>query len=158
MKTTNTSQNITLLATRFILAFVTAAHGVQKSFGWFGGYGFDGTMGFFTDTIGLPYILGLGIIVAETVGMIALALGLFGRFFSGFVIAIMLGAIFSFHLPNGFYMNWGGNLAGEGYEFHLLAIGLALPVLMLGSGAYSIDHLLFSRKKTEQNMVTGMAE
>jgi putative oxidoreductase len=142
MKTNTMALNSTLLVTRFLLAFVTAAHGVQKLFGWFGGYGFNGTMGFFTETIGLPYILGVAIIIGETFGMIALALGLFGRYLSGFVILVMLGAIFSFHLPNGFYMNWGGTLQGEGFEFHILAIGLALPVTILGSGTYSLDFLL----------------
>jgi putative oxidoreductase len=146
MKANFNSTNITLLTTRLILAIVIAAHGVQKLFGWFGGYGFDGTMAFFTDTIGLPWIVGLLIILTETLGMVALALGLFGRFFSATAIIIMLGAI-NFHSANGFFMNWSGLPHGEGFEFHILAIGLALPVLILGSGAYSIDKMIAARKK-----------
>jgi putative oxidoreductase len=138
-----------LLVTRLLVAFVTAMHGVQKLFGWFGGYGFDGTLQFFTQTIGLPYIFGVLIILAETVGMIALALGVFSRVFSGAVVAIMLGAIFSFHLPNGFYMNWGGKLAGEGYEYHLLMIGLTLPVLLLGGGTFSLDTKIFATSRRD---------
>lgn len=148
MKTNVTTIDLTLLATRLILAFVTAAHGVQKLFGWFGGYGFEGTMGFFTETIGLPYVFGALIIIAETIGMIALALGLFGRVLSGSVIIIMLGAILTFHGTNGFYMNWDGIISGEGFEFHILAIGLALPVLLQGSGYFSLDYYFFKRKKS----------
>jgi putative oxidoreductase len=146
MKTNFNSTDITLLMTRLILALVTAAHGAQKLFGWFGGYGFDGTMAFFTDTIGLPWIFGLLIILTETLGMVALALGLFGRFFSAAAVVIMLGAI-NFHSANGFFMNWNGLPHGEGFEFHVLAIGLALPGLILGSGAYSIDKAIASRTR-----------
>lgn len=143
---TLTSIDTTLLTTRFVLAFVTAAHGVQKLFGWFGGYGFDGTMGFFTETIGLPYIFAVLIILTETFGMIALALGLFTRFLTASVILIMFGAIVTFHAPNGFYMNWDTTFTGEGFEFHILAMGLALPSLLLGGGAYSIDKIIFKKK------------
>jgi putative oxidoreductase len=141
MKTTK-SLDITLLITRVILAFVIASHGVQKLFGWFGGYGFDGTMGWLTGYIGLPYIAGVALILIETFGMVALAAGLFGRYLSALSILIMLGAISTFHGANGFYMNWNGDLNGEGYEYHILAIGLAIPVVLLGSGQYSLDHLL----------------
>jgi putative oxidoreductase len=147
MKTNTYSINLSLLIARLVLAFVVGAHGVQKLFGWFGGFGFDGTMEFFTNTIGLPTVLGFLLIVTETLGMIALALGLFGRFFSAAVMVIMLGAIVTLHGPNGFYMNWNGLPQGEGYEFHILAIGLALPVLILGSGDYSIDKFIFKRQK-----------
>lgn len=145
----------TLLSVRFVLGTVMAAHGAQKLLGWFGGYGFEGTMGYFMQN-GLPYILSLALILAESLGMIALALGLFSRFMSGSLILIMLGAIFTTHLQNGFFMNWFGAQAGEGFEFHVLIIGLSLVILLNGAGAYSLDALLLKkgfRKVKESQLV-----
>jgi putative oxidoreductase len=142
--TTERKFNTTLLVTRVSVSVIVLAHGVQKLFGWFNGYGFEGTMGFFTGTIGLPYIIALAVIVIESFGMLALALGLFGRFFAASLIIVMLGAIITVHGQYGFFMNWGGNLPGEGFEFHILVIALSAVTLINGSGAYSLDRLLFS--------------
>jgi len=118
------------------------AHGAQKLFGWFGGYGIEGTMMFFTDTIGLPYILGFVIILCESIGMVFLLTGLFTRLLSVSVIIIMLGAITTVHLPFGFFMNWNGNLGGEGFELHVLMIGLALLPTLYGGGNISLQNWL----------------
>ena len=134
--------DISLLIMRLSLGGVIFAHGAQKLFGWFGGYGFDGTMGYFTGTVGLPYIIGLLVILGESLGAIALMLGLFGRFMSFSLFIIMLGALVVDHAQHGFFMNWFGNQAGEGIEFDLLTFGLSLAILISGSGAYSIDHYL----------------
>jgi putative oxidoreductase len=137
------------LALRLILGVVVLSHGVQKLFGWFGGFGFDGTVNFFTQSIGIPYPFAVLIILAETFGMLLLILGIFGRYLAGSIIVIMAGAIITIHGANGFYMNWSGNLAGEGFEYHLLAIGLALALAMNGTGSYSLDRFLFKRKGHE---------
>jgi putative oxidoreductase len=134
--------NVTLLVVRITVGFIVLAHGVQKLFGWFGGYGFTGTMEFFTEFIGLPYLLGLAIILAETAGMVSLISGLFTRFMAASVIVIMIGAIVTMHFDNGFYMNWEGTSKGEGFEFHLLIIVLAAVSLLFGPGNYSLDQLL----------------
>jgi putative oxidoreductase len=139
--------DVTLFMTRLIVAVVVSAHGVQKLFGWFGGFGYEGTMSFFTQAIGLPYVFALLIIVAETFGMLALALGLFSRILSAAVIVIMLGAIFTIHRAHGFYMNWSGTQQGEGFEFHIVVIALSLITMLHGAGAYSLDNIFFSRKK-----------
>lgn len=131
--------DFTLLFTRLLIAFVIFGHGAQKLFGWFGGYGFDGTVGYFTTTVGLPYLLAVLIILAESLGMVALALGLFSRFIAGSVIAIMIGAVVVTHAQYGFFMNWFGAQPGEGFEYHLLAIGLSAIVLVHGGGAYALD-------------------
>ena len=133
----------TLLLVRLFLAVVVGAHGAQKLLGWFGGYGFDGTMNFFTETIGLPYIFGLGIILLESLGMLALAVGLFARFLSGSLIAIMIGAILTTHGAHGFFMNWSDAQAGEGIEFHLLIIALSAVITIHGAGAFSLNAILF---------------
>lgn len=139
MKRSFTKLDVVLLMSRSTVAIVMFAHGAQKLFGWFGGFGFEGTMQFFTQTIGLPYAVALSVILLESVGMIFLLTGLFTRYLSASVIVIMLGAIFTVHLPNGFFMNWNGSLTGEGFEMHLLLISLAFINTMYGGGKISIE-------------------
>jgi putative oxidoreductase len=150
--TLNRKLDVSLLITRIGLGIVVAAHGAQKLFGWFAGYGYDGTVGFFTGVIGLPYLLAVGIILLESVGMIALITGAFTRIRSGALIVIMLGAIFTTHLTNGFFMNWSGTQSGEGYEFHLLVLALCSVLALNGAGAYSLDKLLFNKKRVQPNL------
>ena len=142
---TNRTFNYSLLLARVILGIVIAAHGAQKLFGWFGGFGFDGTMGFFTGTIGLPSIIAVLIILAESVGMVALIFGLFSRILSSAVILIMMGAIATTHGAFGFFLDWSGTQGGEGYEFHLLVIALASVISLNGAGSYSIDAAIKNR-------------
>lgn len=130
---------------RIALAIVIFAHGAQKLFGWFGGYGFEATLGWFTQSVGVPAPLAVLIILAESAGMVALAAGLAGRFLAGSIAAIMLGAVFITHLPHGFFMNWAGTQKGEGFEFHILAVALAAVVAIRGSGALSLDRWLSPR-------------
>ena len=139
--------DIAILLMRLALGGVIFAHGAQKAFGWFGGYGFEGTMGYFTGTVGLPYFIGVLVILGESLGAFALVLGFFGRFMSLSLFVIILGALFFDHAQNGFYMNWYGNRAGgEGIEFDLLVFGLSLALLLVGSGKFSIDQYLWKKK------------
>lgn len=141
----NRTNDIGLFIGRLVLSTVIAGHGFQKLFGWFGGYGFDATVNFFTSTVGLPYIVAVLIILTETAGMIALAAGLFSRILSVSLILILFGAIFTVHGAQGFFMNWSGAQGGEGYEYHLLAIGLASVISVNGSGKISLDALIRAR-------------
>ncbi len=134
-----TDGNAAGLLARLVLGIVLFPHGAQKMLGWFGGYGFSGTMGFFTGMMHLPRIIGLLVILVEFLGSLFLILGFAGRLTAALVAIDMAGIIFSAHIQNGFFMNWFGKQAGEGYEYHLLAIGLALVVLVSGSGLFSID-------------------
>lgn len=134
-----TNNDWTGLVTRLSIALVLFPHGAQKMLGWFGGYGFTGTMEFFTETVHLPWIIGFLVIVIEFVGALSLVAGFASRIWSALTIVLMLGIIVTSHLDNGFFMNWFGNQKGEGYEFHLLVIGLAFATLLNGSGKYSID-------------------
>ncbi len=127
---------------RVVLGAVMFAHASQKVFGWFGGPGLSGAYEGFTRHLGLPAPVAALAIAAEFLGSIGLVVGFLGRLSALAVISIMVGAIALVHAPNGFFMNWMGKQPGEGYEYHLLAIGLALPVLLRGSGAVSIDRLL----------------
>ena len=134
----DTSESRTLAFQRLVLATVIGAHGVQKAFGWFGGFGYEGTMQFFT-SLGVPAVLGFLVILGETLGALGLLLGAATRIAAAGVTATMLGAMALVHWKYGFYMNWGGNQGGEGFELHLLALGLSLPLVALGGGAWSLD-------------------
>lgn len=138
---------------RVALGAILLPHGLQKTAGWFGGYGFDGTMAYFTDALGVPAPLAVLVILAESLGAIALIAGAGTRIAAFGVVATMLGAIFMVHLPHGFFMNWSGAQAGEGIELHLLAIALAIPLVISGGGAYALDRVL-ARFRPAANLVT----
>ncbi len=140
-----TTSNTAPLIARLILGLVMFPHGAQKALGWFGGYGFSGTMGFFTGTMHIPAVLAFLVIVAEFAGSLGLIAGLLSRV-AAFGIAVIMGvAIVTAHYANGFFMNWSGTQKGEGFEYHLLAIGLALIVIICGAGKASLDGLIASR-------------
>ena len=127
---------------RVILGCVMLPHGAQKLFGWFGGFGFTNTMIYFTQTAGLPWIIAFLIVMGESLGSLGLILGFFTRLSALGLICIMVGAIITVHIPNGFFMNWFGKQAGEGFEYHLLVIGMSIPLLINGGGKYSVDVLI----------------
>ncbi len=136
------NSDIVGLVLRLTAGLIIFPHGAQKLLGWFGGYGFTGTMGFFTGTAKLPYIVGLSVILLEFVGSLLLIAGLGTRIIALGFIGLMIGIILTSHIPNGFFMNWSGAQSGEGYEYHLLMIGLAAALLIEGAGRYSLDGLI----------------
>jgi putative oxidoreductase len=134
---------------RLTLGLVMFPHGAQHALGWFGGYGFAGTFGWMTRTLGFPAPLAALAIVVELLAPLALVLGLGGRLAAAGIFGLMLGAA-STHLGNGFFMNWFGGLpAGqEGFEYHLLVMALAAVVAVKGSGALSLDRRLNVRERS----------
>jgi putative oxidoreductase len=140
-----TSNDFMLTVLRLVMGVVFFAHGAQKMLGWFGGYGFHGTMGFFTQQMGIPAPLAFLAICAEFFGGLGLILGLLSRVAAFGIICNMLVAIATVHHVNGFFMNWTGQQKGEGFEYHLLAIAIGLAILVRGAGAWSIDRLLSGR-------------
>lgn len=137
-----TNNSTAPLIARLMLGLVMFPHGAQKTLGWFGGYGFSGTMNFFTDTMHIPAALAFLAILAEFAGSLGLIAGLFSRVAAFGITSVMTVAILSSHAANGFFMNWYGNQKGEGFEYHLLAIGLALIVLIHGGGKASLDSVI----------------
>ena len=124
---------------RLVLGVVFFAHGAQKMLGWFGGFGFSGTMGFFTSTMHLPAPLAFLAIAAEFFGGLGLILGLLTRI-AAFGIAVnMVVAIATVHSSVGFFMNWNGTQKGEGFEYHLLVLAMTAYLMIRGAGAFSID-------------------
>ncbi|MEP7317373.1 MAG: DoxX family protein [Panacibacter sp.] len=137
-----TTDDYTGLFLRLTIALVLFPHGAQKLLGWFGGYGFTGTMQFFTDTKGLPWIVGFLVIMIEFFGSLLLLLGVGSRILAAAVAVLSIGIIFTSHLQNGFFMNWFGNQKGEGYEYFLLMIGLSIALLVNGGGKLFVDKLM----------------
>lgn len=131
---------------RTTLAAVIWPHGAQHLLGWFGGYGFAGTLTWMTDTLGFPLVLAAAGIVFEFFGPLALAVGLGSRLV-GVGLAIFMSVAASTHVANGFFINWFGRLpAGvEGFEYHLLVVAMALMVAVRGGGALSMDRWLTQR-------------
>lgn len=136
-----TGDTFAATALRLALGIMILPHGLQKTLGWFGGYGFKGTMGYLTTQVGAPWIFAFLAILAESVGGVMLIAGLGTRVAALGVGGVMLVAAAQ-HRSNGFFMNWFGNQKGEGIEFHLLALGMVVALLILGGGKWSIDSLL----------------
>jgi len=143
------SNNLAATITRTALGVVLFAHGAQKLLGWYGGYGFDGTMGYFTQSVGLPWIVGFVVIMTEFFGALSIIAGFATRLWSIAILFLTIGIIQTTHLQYGFFMNWFGTQKGEGIEYFLLMLGLAASLTFSGSGKFSIDSLI-TRKKSEK--------
>jgi putative oxidoreductase len=137
-----TDANWVVTIVRVALGVVFFAHGAQKMLGWYGGYGFSGTMGFFTKTLGIPAPLAFLAICAEFFGGLGLILGLLSRIAALGIGVNMLVAIAMIHRHFGFFANWFGNQKGEGYEFHLLVLAIVLAIIVRGAGALSLDRVI----------------
>ena len=135
-----TDGSIVPLVLRLTLAVVMFPHGAQKTLGWFGGHGFKGAMGFMTKS-GIPGPLAFLAIMAEFLGPLGLAVGLLTRVAALGIGIVMLVAIVTVHRRHGFFMNWFGIQQGEGVEYHLLALGLAIALILSGPGVWSMDAL-----------------
>jgi putative oxidoreductase len=139
------SRNYALTILRLVLGIVFFAHGAQKALGWFGGYGFNGTMGFFTQQLGIPAPFAFLAIMAEFLGGLGLIVGFLSRIAAFGIFCNMLVAVCILHRHFGLFMNWAGNQKGEGYEFHLLAMAMTVAVMIAGAGALSVDASLSGR-------------
>jgi len=140
-----TEDRLSPVVLRLVLAVVMFPHGAQKALGWFGGYGWSGTMDWFTGAIGMPAPAAAGAILLEFVGPVLLLAGLGTRAVALGFVGLMLGAIATVHAEHGFFMNWYGAQAGEGFEYHLLLIGAALALVLQGGGRWSLDWRLAAR-------------
>jgi len=143
---TNANDKVATLL-RLTLGIVMFPHGAQKMLGWFGGHGFSATMASFTEQMGIPAVFAFLAILAEFAGSLGLILGLLTRVAAFGIAAVMTVAILFVHLGNGFFMNWAGTQKGEGFEYHLLALGIAIAVMIRGGGTGSVDSRLFARTR-----------
>ncbi|MDB6035628.1 MAG: DoxX family protein [Verrucomicrobiales bacterium] len=136
------------LVLRVFLGVVMFPHGAQKMLGWFGGHGFSATMQAFTQGMHIPAPFAFLALFTEFFGSIALILGLLTRLSAFGIAIVMMVAIFTVHLPNGFFMNWTGTQKGEGFEYHLLMLGMATALMVMGGGICSADRALVGKTKS----------
>jgi putative oxidoreductase len=145
-KWTATANSPAIMILRVVLGIVFFAHGAQKMLGWFGGYGFTGTMNAFTQGMHIPAPFAFLAIAAEFFGGLGLIFGLFTRVAAFGIAANMLVAIVMVHRQFGFFANWAGTQKGEGYEFHLLALAMCVFLMIKGAGAISLDRIVAGEK------------
>ena len=139
---TDNDSAITIL--RLVLGVIFFAHGAQKMLGWFGGYGFTGTMSFFTGVMHIPAVFAFLAIAAEFFGGLGLIFGLLTRVAALGIFFNMIVAVAMVHGRFGFFMNWTGAQKGEGYEYHFLVLAITAFLMIHGAGAASVDRMLFS--------------
>jgi putative oxidoreductase len=143
-----TDCDVSALVLRLGLGIVMFPHGAQKVLGWFGGYGLAGTWGFMTGQMHIPAVFAALAITAEFAGSLGLIVGLLGRVAAfGIGVEMAVAAFVGGHVANGFFMNWSGHQAGEGFEYHILVVVIALAVMVKGSGALSLDRLLAGKAR-----------
>ncbi len=145
-KLVHTENDIVPLILRVILGIVFYFHGMQKLTTMYGGYGFTGTLGFFTGKLGIPVVFAVLAILAEGLGWAGLISGLLTRVAAFGITVNMIVAVYMIHWQNGIFMNWFGNQKGEGFEYHLLVIAIGLALMIRGGGALSIDRALSDKK------------
>src|ERR1700740_1131108 len=137
-----TDNDAAITVLRVVLGIVFFAHGAQKMLGWFGGFGFSGTMNFFTGTMHIPAPFAFLAIAAEFFGGVGLVVGLLTRIAAFGIGVTMLVAIVIVHSAFGFFMNWFGTQRGEGYEYALLVLAMTTFLMIRGAGAFSVDRAL----------------
>jgi len=136
-----TPNDWTLTILRLAAGIMIFPHGLQKTFGWFGGVGFSAQMAGF-ERGHIPAVFAFLAIMAEFLGGLGLMLGALTRI-AAFGLAVdMLVAVYLVHGHNGFFMNWSGHQNGEGFEFHILAMAMAIVLIARGGGAGSVDRAL----------------
>jgi putative oxidoreductase len=145
-----TDDNAATAVLRLVLGVVFFAHGAQKMLGWFGGFGFSGTMGFFTGMLHIPALFAFLAIAAEFFGGLGLILGFLTRIAAFGIAANMLVAIGMVHSPFGFFMNWSGTQKGEGFEYHLLVLAMTAFLMIRGAGALSVDRAIATASPSSQ--------
>ncbi len=144
--TLRTDNSIAPLFLRLALGSVMFAHGAQKVLGWFGGPGFEKTIQIFSTQMYFPFWLTIILMITEFFGSLGLIVGLFTRISALGIGISMAVCAYMNHFKNGFFMNWFGQQKGEGFEFHILVVGISLALIVKGGGLISIDRM-FSKKK-----------
>ena len=140
----DTSDDRIPMLARLALGIVILPHGAQDLFAWFGGQGIDGALGYYA-SLGVPPFLGWLALLSQFFGGLALIIGFLGRVAAFAITLVLLAAVVRLHWSVGFFMNWDGTLKGEGFEFHILAVTLAVIVIIRGSGSLSIDRAVTAR-------------
>ena len=145
-----TDNSMATATLRLVLGVVFFAHGAQKMLGWFGGPGFSGTIGLFTGYMHIPAPLAFLAIAAEFFGGLGLILGFLTRIAAFGIAMNMVVAVVMVHSAFGFFMNWTGAQKGEGFEYHLLVLGITAFLMIRGAGAFSADRAVLTASPAPQ--------
>lgn len=139
-----TDGNYASTALRIVLGVIIFSHGAQSMLGWFGGYGLKATLQFLTTAMSLPMAVAFAVIMIQFFGSLMLITGAGTRIAALGIFGIFVGMA-SYHFQFGLHMNWAGSKGGEGYEYHILVLGMCLAVFILGGGALSLDRRITAR-------------
>jgi putative oxidoreductase len=140
---------------RIVLGVVFFAHGAQKALGWFGGAGLQSTVRTFREHLRIPAPLAVLSVAAEFLGGLGLIVGLLSRIAALGIAVVMIVALLAVHWKFGFFMNWYGNKQGQGIEYHILVLALALAVMIKGGGALSLDQVLYQHVSAKNGVALG---
>lgn len=133
-----TDDNQASIFLRISFAVMMIPHGAGKVFGIWGGFGLEKTLQHFTENLAIPFVFAVLAILVEFFSSIAILVGFQTRI-NAFLLASVMFVAGLMHIEHGFYMNWFGQKSGEGFEFHILAVGMMLALAVLGGGKYSLD-------------------
>jgi putative oxidoreductase len=150
-----TNRDWVVTIVRVVLGVVLFAHGAQKLLGWYAGQGFRNTLQAFNH-LKVPASVAVVVIFAECFGGLGLIVGLLSRLAALGVLGTMVGAVVLVHYRYGLFMNWTGDKRAHGFEYHLLAIALALVVLVKGGGALSLDYAFYQHQLRGEVQVSQM--
>jgi putative oxidoreductase len=141
-----TDDSLTPIFLRLSLGVVMFAHGAQKVLGLFGGAGFEKTIEIFKTQMGFPTWITVLLMIIELFGSLGLIFGFLTRLCALSIGTSMAVCAYMNHLKNGFFMNWFGTQKGEGFEYHILVLGIALALIVKGGGLLSFDKALMKGK------------
>ena len=132
------------LMIRIPLGLIFMAHGSQKLFGAFGGQGLTGTFKTFEEKLGIPPIFTLLAIIAEFGGGFGVLSGFLTRLSAAGIAAVMLVGIYKIHWIHGFFLTMSGSVGrGQGMEYNIALLGMALYLMIAGGGNWCLDRLVF---------------
>jgi putative oxidoreductase len=139
-----TNGNYASTALRTMLGTIIFSHGAQSLLGWFGGYGMKATLQFLTTAMSVPLVVAIAVILIQFFGSIMLIVGAGTRIAALGIFGIFIGMA-SYHFQFGLHMNWGGSKGGEGFEYHILVLGMSIALFILGGGALSVDRKIATK-------------
>lgn len=134
-----TNNDWTYLFLRISLGILFLPHGLQMAFGCFGGGGWQASMNYLQGTMALPSFISYSVVLTQLLGSLFLFAGFFTRGITFLLLVIMGGAVYTSHIEYGFFMNWSGQQGGEGYEYHLAVVAMAIPIIIEGGGKFALD-------------------
>ena len=145
-KLLSTTATPSALVLRLALGIVILAHGLQQTFGYLGGVGMARKIDYYYNSFGVPKFFGFLGVMIVSLGALLLILGFWTRIMAFLIGSFLTTAMFlGGHIHNGIFMNWEGQRPGEGFEYHILGIGIALSLFILGGGLLSIDQWLTNK-------------